>query len=50
MLSVYTLVMNDFFKDKDYDIKTDINYVYLITDSQWAHFSWEIGYNLKGSN
>ena len=33
--------MNDFFEGKEYDYKTDLNYVYLITDQQWVHFIWE---------
>lgn len=46
VLSVYSLVMNDFFEDKSYDVDTDINYVYLITDQQWVHFTWEKDYKL----
>ena len=46
VLSVYSLVMNDFFEGKEYDYKTDLNYVYLITDQQWVHFIWEKDYKL----
>lgn len=44
VLEVYSLVMNDIFKEMNYDIKTVVNYVYLITDSQWVHFVWEKDY------
>lgn len=50
ILEVYSLVMNDFFMEKEYDIHTNVNYVYLITDSQWVHFVWEKDYNLYRSN
>lgn len=45
VLAVYSLVMNDYFKEKEYDIKTNVNYVYLINDNQWVHFLWEKDYN-----
>ena len=48
-VSVYSLVMNDYFMDMNYDIDTDVNYVYLINDNQWVHFVWEKDYNnLRG--
>lgn len=36
--------------DKDYDIDTDVNYVYLINDNQWVHFVWEKDYNALRGN
>ena len=50
VVSVYSLVMNDYFIDKDYDIDTDVNYVYLINDNQWVHFVWEKDYNALRGN
>lgn len=46
VLGVYSIIMNEEFKKREYDQKNiDVNYVNLITNKQWVHFFWELGYN-----
>lgn len=42
--AVYSIVMNEYFEQHEFDYSIDVNYVYLINDKQWVHFFWEKGY------
>lgn len=42
--AVYSIVMNEYFEEHEYDYSVDVNYVYLINDKQWVYFLWEKGY------
>ena len=42
--AIYSIVMNEYFEEREYDFDVDVNYVYLINDKQWVFFLWEKGY------